>query len=65
MVNYKPGDAELTTLAIDEVKDEDNDLRKRIKKVYEFVANYINYDDDKVALAKQQSRTYKFVDGNN
>lgn len=52
LVNYKPGDA-ITTLAIDEVKDEDNDL-KRIKKVYEFVANYINYDDDKVALAKQQ-----------
>ena len=40
LVNYKPGDA-ITTLAIDEVKDEDNDL-KRIKKVYEFVANYIN-----------------------
>lgn len=52
LVNYKPGDA-ITTLAIDEVKDEDNDL-KRIKKIYEFVANYINYDDDKVALAKQQ-----------
>lgn len=30
LVNYKPGDA-ITTLAIDEVKDEDNDL-KRIKK---------------------------------
>ena len=29
-------------------------VSKRIKKVYEFVANYINYDDDKVALAKQQ-----------
>lgn len=52
LVNYKAGDR-ITTLAIDEVKNEDNDL-KRIKKIYEFVANYLSYDDDKVALAKQQ-----------
>lgn len=52
LVDYHPGDA-ITTLAIDEVKNEDNNL-KRIKKIYDFVVNYISYDDDKVALAKQQ-----------
>lgn len=52
LVNYHSGDT-ITTLAVDIVKDEDNDL-KRIKKIYEYVANYLTYDDNKVNQAKQE-----------
>lgn len=52
LVNYRTGDA-ICQMAIDEVKNEDNDL-KRIKKIYEFVVNYLTYDNDKVALANQR-----------
>ena len=52
LVNYHPGDP-ITTLAIDQVKDNDNDLQ-RIKTIYEFVADYLKYDNQKVELAKQQ-----------
>lgn len=52
LVNYKPND-KITSLAIEIVKDADNDL-KRIKEIYEYVANYLSYDDKKAKLAKQE-----------
>ncbi|WP_296875092.1 transglutaminase-like domain-containing protein [Thomasclavelia sp.] len=52
LVNYYPGDT-ITEVAIDVVKDDDDDLT-RIKTIYEYVAGYLTYDDDKAKLAKQQ-----------
>ena len=52
LINYHPGDT-ITTLAVDVVKDDENDLQ-RIKTIYEFVAGYLTYDKDKAKLAKQQ-----------
>ena len=52
LVNYYPGD-QITTLAIDTVKDQDDDLA-RITTIYQFVADYLSYDDNKAQLARQQ-----------
>ena len=52
VVNYKEGD-EVTTIAIDIVKDDDNDLT-RIKTIYEYVMNTLEYDDAKAELATKQ-----------
>lgn len=52
LVDYKPDD-QITSLAIELVKDDNNDL-KRIKTIYEYVVNYLKYDDKKAKLAKQE-----------
>lgn len=52
IVNYKEGDI-VTTIAIDAVKNDDNDLA-RIDTIYEYVMNTLDYDDAKAELAAKQ-----------
>ena len=52
IVNYKKGD-KVTTLAIEKVHGVDNDL-VRIKTIYEYVMDLIEYDDEKAKRAMKQ-----------